>query len=374
MAEYQVKLKNHSGAVVALFTGTGRTTGGMEGFSFEKWLRLPGLYSLDVDAADERIELFDTDYQVEFWRRDIAGGLEWYNVFEAFHRSAEYWLADSGDETFTSRGQHYNVLLQAEPIRWAAGSDQANKSGPCETVAKAYVDENIGPGATSPPRDSAGVMPGLSIEADAATGATWSGPRANKNLLDTLIELADYAPADFMVVGTGAALFEFRWKAGQWGQDKTRGNVGGLPPVVFSPLLNNVRNVRYLHDRTSETNVCYVLGQGSGDQRRVVTRTSGAETDSPWARRAVARDARNTYSTDALSDNGDEVLDENRAKVEMQCTVKQSEAVRFGRDWDLGDLVTVEYRTFSVTQKIIGVRVTVGSDGDEVIEALMEEP
>jgi len=374
MAEYQVKLKNWNGGVVALFAGTGRTVGGLQSIRFDKRLRTVGQFAVEIDGTDERIDLFDLDYQVEIWRRDRAGGLDWYVIFEGFHRSDEYRQDQSGQEVFVSRGHHYNCLLSAEPIYWLTGTAQARKSGAAETVAKAYVDENVGPGATSPPRLAAGVMPGLTVEADGGTGATWSGGRQFKNLLDTLTELADFAPADFMVVGTGPATFEFQWRADQWGYDRTRGNAEGNVPVVFSPQLGNVRNINYLYSRMTEVNVCYVIGQGAGVLRRTVTRTSGHEDDSPWARRAVARDSRNTAGTSALNDKGDEVLEKQGSRVKMVCTVKQTPATRFGRDWDVGDLVTVEYRSFSTTQKIVGVQVGVNQGGEETVQAIMEEP
>ena len=374
MAEYQVWLKDHNGLRVAVFAGTGRETGGLQSVRFEKLLRHAGQCVIEIDGTDERIAYFQLDYQVEVWRHDTIGNLDWYKVFEAFHRGDEWRQDESGRDIYAATGQHYNVLLTAEPIRYTAGSAYTNKNGACETVAKAYVNENIGPAATAPPRSSSGVMPGLTIQADAGTGATWTGGRANKNLLDVLVELADTAPADFMVVGTGAAAFQFQWRANQWGEDRTWGNAAGIPAVVFDPLLGNCRNVLYTYDRTSETNVCYVLGQGAGSERRIVTRTSGAETDSPWNRRATARDARNTYSDAALNDKGDEVIDKARARVRTQVDVAQTTATRFGRDWDIGDLVTLRYRNISVSQKVIGVRVEVTNDGSETIQTMMEDP
>ncbi len=376
-AEYQVWLQDWDGDRIAVFTGTGRETGGLLSFSFLKLLRKPGQYVLRIDGTDERINDFTLDFQVEFWRRDRFGDLDWYKVFEAFHRAEGKRFAESGQRLYESRGDHYNVLLLAEPIFYAAGSTYATKSGPAETVAKAYVNENIGPAATSPPRDYAGVMPGLTIEADGATGASWpSSGRARRNLLDVLVELAEYAPADFMIDGTGAATFEFRWAPDQWGDDKTWGNAGGLPAVSFDARLNNLRNLSYDYDRKNEINICHVLGQGSGEDRRVVTRTSGAESDSPWNARAVCRDARNTYETAALNRKGDEVLDKMRARVQTTVDVAQTVATRFGRDWDIGDLVTVRDTAFDfeATQKIVGVRVDLANDGTENIQAIMEDP
>ena len=135
-----------------------------------------------------------------------------------------------------------------------------------------------------------------------------------------------------------------------------------------------MRSLNYVYDRRNEINTVDVLGQGSGDQRRVVTRTSGAENDSPWARRAVVRDARNTYDTDGLNRSGDDVIDKQRAKIKISVTVAQTQATRYVRDWDIGDLPTVRYRSVNVPQKIIGVQVSVDDNGVETIQAVMEDP
>jgi len=372
MAEYQIRLKDWDGQRIAIFAGTGREVGDLRKFSFEIRLNEPSEYVLEIDGTDERVELFTLDYQVEFWRRDQQANLDWYRAFEAFHRGDEWTQDESGHDVYKSLGQHYNVLLLAEPIRYPAGSIYTQKAGPAETVAKAYVNENIGPGATAPPREIASVMPGLTIEADGATGADWHGARTNMNLLDVLMELGEYAPADFMVVGTGPATFEFQWRSPRWGEDKTWGNAAHRPAVILDPRLGNVRNILYGYDRRSEVNVCYVLGQGQQDTRRVVTRASGHNDDSPWNRRAVARDDSNEYDPTVLERKGDEVLEKERARIVTTCNVAQTEATQWGRDWDLGDLVTFRYRNVSVSQKVIAVRVSVSSGGEETIQAIME--
>ena len=374
MAEiiYQVRLKNVAGAPIATFVGRRRRLpGALWGFNYDKRLRTSGQFTVRIDGDDERIDLFDLDCQVEFWRRDTRAGLDWYKDFEGFHRSWAFEQDQEGRDVFVSRGRGYNDLLAAEPIRYYAGSDYACKSGPAETVAKEFADENVGPSATSPPRDEAGVMPGLAVQADAGTGAVWDGCRANKNLLDVLVELADYGSGDFMVVGTGPATFEFRWRDAYWGLDKTQGN-GARPPVTFGPAYRNATNLRYNYSRLVEVNVVYVLGQGTGADRAIMTVTSGAEGDSPWARRAVSRDARDAPIA-ALPARGYATLYEQRARRTMSFQALPTPACRYGRDWDWGDLTTVEFRGMTLDQKIVGVRVGMSSDGVETVQPETED-
>lgn len=369
---YQVWLKDTTGARIATFVGRRRNRpGALWGFNYNKRLRTPGQFTVRIDGNDERIDLFGLDYQVEFWRRDTRAGLDWYKDFEGFHRSWELSQDQEGRDVFVSRGRGYNDLLAAEPIRYYTGSDYCCKSGAAETVAKAYVDENIGPAAICPPRVGSGVMPGLAIETDRGTGATWDGCRSG-NLLDALTELADYGPGDFMVVGTGPATFEFRWRDVRWGQDKTQGN-GVRPPVTFGPAYRNATNLQYNYSRLDEVNAVYVLGQGTEDTRTIETVTSGAELDSPWARRAVSRDARDA-TDDMLEARGYATLYEQRAKRTMTFDARQTVACRYGRDWTMGDLVTVEFRGMTLDQKVIGVQVSLTSGGVESVQPEVEEP
>ena len=94
MAEitYQVRLKDTSGARVATFVGRRHgLPGGLWGFNYNKRLRTPGQYTVRIDGNDARIDLFELDCQMEFWRRDTRAALDWYKDFEGFHRSYDKW-------------------------------------------------------------------------------------------------------------------------------------------------------------------------------------------------------------------------------------------------------------------------------------------
>ncbi len=369
---YEIRLKDQSGGVVARFHGAGRglTGGGLQQFSYQKEVREPGPYSFVLQGDDERINLFELDGQVEFWRRDPVASLDWHLDYEGFHRYPEFTLDDRGQEVFIARGVGYNCLLASDTIQYAAGSAQCCKTMVCESAAKEFVDENIGPGAGNDALGNSRVRLGLAIQADAATGAAWDGCRAYKNLLDVLIELADYAPGDFMVVGTGAATFEFQWAPDQWGDDRT---FGSADPTTFSARLGNVDGMSQGFNRIDEVNIVNVLGSGLAAARIIETRENAALlAGSPWARRAVARDARDTDIVARLQARGDAVLNEQEPRRDLFFGALQTKATRYGREWNLGDLVSVEYRGWRVDVKIIAVTVSLASDGTETITPTVE--
>jgi len=386
---YQLRVRNHDGAQIAVFSGGGRgaSGGGLQSLSYRKRLRTPGGFNVRIHGDDERVvllELLDTgaadthlDYVFEFWRYDPLGGLDWYRDFSVFHRYDVWQQLQDGSIIYQAMGRGFNDLLQAEEIRWYAGSTQGTKSGAAETVAKEYVNENIGPGATvAAGRDRTGVFQGLSVQADAATGAAWSGGRANKNLLDVLVELAEFAPGDFMLeplsYHPAAITMEFQWRAGQWGLDKTWGN-GVRPAVVFSPDNGNVENIEMTYSRLDEVNICDVGGQNTGAARAYSYCTSGAEADSPWARRGVFRNASNEGTAAGREAKANETLHKQRSRRVLTFDTRQTEATRYGRDWGVGDLVTVEFLGRSYDEKIIGVTCSVDGVGDETISVEAED-
>lgn len=393
MAEtlYQIRVRNTDGERIATFVGGGRgaSLGGMQAFSYRKRLRTPGQWVVRVMGNDERItllELLDAapgvdthlDYVFEFWRRDPAGDLDWYRDFSGFHRHDSSTDSPEGIETFAFSGRGLNDILSAEPIRYDKGTAEAAKSGTAETVAKEYVEENVGPSALPVAR----VMPNLTVQVTAGTGAAWEGDRANKPLQDVLQELADFAPGDYMVIDNSNAPdafdFEFQWSEDTWGTDRTKGNAAGIPAVIFGKQRNNAQNIRYAYSRLDEVNTAYIIGQGYGGLRRDITRTaadaglSATQADSPWARRAVVRSTRD-YETAAMNALGDKITFEQRPTREISLDVKSSQSTRYGRDWDIGDYVTLEHRGNDYNQKIVGVTVTVSMDGAVTITPELQD-
>jgi len=385
-AEYFLKLLDHDGAVVAQFAGGGRglSGGGLQAFSYRRRLRTPGAATVRVYGNDDRVRDYlvldpadgagsHLDYQWEFYRSDPAIGLSYYKDFEVFHRKEEFNQEQSGRYVFISYGQGYNIMLYAEVVRAAEGSAGAAKSGDVAAVARAYVEENIGPSAGVDGLGNSRVMPGLTVAASPALGKTWQGDRADKLLSDVLDELAEYGPGDYMILGSGPAAFTFTWRNTRWGDDKTRGNTAGNAPVVFSPELGNMESVSAGYSHLDEVNAAYVLGQGVGALQKVRTAADAALLAlSPWARRAVTRSSRNSYSDDEMDALGAATIAKQRPKRTLSFTARQTPATRYGRDWDLGDLVTAVYLGREHNLKVVGVTVGWSSDGRETITPELE--
>ena len=386
---YQVRVKDINGATVAIFGGAGRggVSGDLQSLSYLRHPRTVGQFTLYIDGNDERIPYLKTiNAQVEIWRRDPVAGLAWlgsldswrrdsattttgwYKDFEGFIRAWNRGFTGEGRRVFVCQGRQYNDLLVGETVNYAKGTVQADKTGLPGAVAAEYVNENIGAGAGLDALGNSRVRLGLTETVESDTLVNWSGDRGNVNLLDVLQELADYGPGDYMINGTGAATFEFRWRGTRWGLDRTPGNAAGNIPCVLSVFNQNITDVTFGYNALDEVNAVYVGGQGEGAARTYRTRVSAAATAFNWSRRAVFRDARDTNVAATLDARGDAELEAGRARYFASFKVVQTVATRYGRDWDMGDLICFTDEDGNDTDlKILGVNVSVNSEGVETI-------
>lgn len=378
-SRYQIRMKNLAGAVVNILT---------DWYSLEFSRKVNGVDSctLVIDGDISVVDDFVLDGQIEVWRSDLAASpaIPLYLEYEGFHRTEARQTAEDGRSTYSSIGLGYDHLLVRRIILYATGSVQADKAAAGETVMKEFVDENAGPGATSPPRLlSAGVMTGLVIQADGAAGAVWTGARAYKNLLDVLVEVARDSDVDFGVVGTGAATFEFQAKASPWGDDRTTTglnpatglNAAGNAPVIFSLPRGNMENPVYSKDRREEVTGVIVLGQGQEADRVLVERTDAAAiAESTWNRIESSRQGNSEDSVAGLQSIGDEILAGMQAKEVFSFSALQIPGLLYGRDYFLGDLVTARYKDIEQNKKIIGVNISVRSGIEMISLELSDVP
>ena len=347
---YQVRLFNTSGTQVAIFDD-------WISLNIEHRVNSFSTHTFSIYGLDSRISLFTTDSILEVWRRDIENNIAWYREYFGFHRSPQRNLTEDMQRIFTSYGRGLLDLINRRTIRYPADTVYTVKKGPSETVIKEYVDENAGPSATAPPRLSNGVVTGLSIEADVARGDSWEGGKAYDNLLSAIQEIAIDTNIDFNIVPVTQTTFDFRAYSPQLGTDRTSSS--GNPPVVFTPEHGNMLAPTYIKSRTTEVTNVLVLGQGEGTRRMYVIRESSAKDDSPWNLIEQSFDQRNKESPQALVSAGDNQLEINQAKENVTFTVLQQPSSLYGKDYFLGDLVTLKFDDIEIDKKIIAVKLNV---------------
>lgn len=234
------------------------------------------------------------------------------------------------------------------------------RTGKAETVAKAYVDANIGPSAPAARKISA-----LTIDTDLARGSTVVASARFDKLGQIISSLLVLDGLGFDIKQSGSTLV-FEVFAPVDRSDSIRMDVDNL----------RLEKSEYTYQRPEATRVI-VAGQGQGGERAFVERSSAASTsaESAWGRRIeVFKDSRNTADTAELQIAGDEILAAGGKTLEgIKVTPSDDQTMRYGVDWGLGDKVTVVIGSTQVAQVVTEVAIVVTENGIK-IGATVGEP
>ncbi len=373
-ARYQVILRNHAGAQVALIT---------EWLSLEYTVRLNdvGDYTLELDGDAAVVAEFaptaePVDRVVEIRRRDIDASptIDWYTDFAAFHRTSAELTNDSGRAIFASLGVDFKHLLARRAILYRDLDPGADKTGLGETVMKAYVNENAGVLATlANGRIFDGVFPGVTVEVTAGGGSAWEGTKAYRPLLKTIKEISDATGVDFDMIQTTPTTYAFRAELEPLGLDRTTVDIqpnglngAGNAPVIFSLDHGNMEVPSLTTHRIDEVTAAIVTGQGAEGNKVVIERTSSDVTDSPFNRIETIKKANQEDALAALNAVGDATLQALQARERFTFAALQIPSTLYGRDYFVGDLVTARYKDTERNLKIITATVNVTSGREEI--------
>ena len=142
------------------------------------------------------------------------------------------------------------------------------------------------------------------------------------------------------------------------GTDRTKGNVDGNVPVIFSQQLSNINRVDYERNVENHCNIAYVAGEGEGSNRKwyeiPINQEESQETKG-WERSELWIDARDIQSEDVdgnqLTDEQYNALIKQRAEEKAvdndiqesyeATVVTKNKRYVYGKDYFLGDFVTV---------------------------------
>lgn len=260
-------------------------------------------------------------------------------------------LAGSDDTQWLDR----RLALPSAPPYTASAYDI--RTDVAETVLKEYVDNNAGPSAAGYRQ-----VPGLTIEADAATGSTVTGKARFDSLLLLCQELA-LAGGDlgFKIIQSGSGL-EFQVFVPT---DKTT-------TAVFSKERGNLLAFHYRQE-TAKTNYVVAGGGGEGVARTFRERGYSASIVQ-WGRTETFKDQRHTTNNIELRQAVGEELFRGRQQTSLSITPEDTDALAYPTDYNLGDKVTVMVDGTAVQDVIREVKITLTRDQDEVIRPTVGTP
>lgn len=370
-AEYFVRLKDPS-------TGNVLTEiSDFQNIAISHLVNSSGYATLILDGSHPAISYFGRDTICEFYRSVSDFGLDWYMEFEGLNRTPVRQTFEAGTRNFTANMQGYCDLLSRRIIAYKTGTDYASKNDKAETVMKAFVDENIGPGAGNADRIANGVCTGFFVEPDQARGTTWQGARSFNNLLEVLQEISDESNIFFDVIGWQDNNFLFKVFPSVRGTDRrydsidpaTGFNAAGNAPVVFSLDRGNTKSAVHSENATNQVTRVFALGQGVEDARRVISvEDTDASAESPWNLHEISREATSESTDDGLTNVANAELNAGKPVNTFNFDVLQAEGSFYGKHYTWGDFVTGRYDDFQEDKFVIGADITVDSNNGETIK------
>jgi hypothetical protein len=266
-------------------------------------------------------------------------------------------------EQFSFTGADWNFWLTGARVLPPPGQDYLVLDALADVAMKTAVRQSLTDTA-----DPARVFAGLTCQADLSQGAAVKYSARYEVLYDVVTTLAGQGGVKFRVerVGAiGANTFQFRTYAPYLGADRTAGNTAGNAAVVFAAPLGTVTTLGYQRDRSGLVNVAYVGGQGEGAARQIAVYEELTSLGA-YRRRETFVDARGATTDAALAAEAVRVFAADAIPAEqVQLALPLTGDTVYGRDWGLGDLVTVRIPELgrTVHAEITAIRVEQHADG-----------
>lgn len=211
-----------------------------------------------------------------------------------------------------------------------------------ETIMKRYVDANAI--STNPER----IIPNLSIAPDRFRGPSFYYQTRFQSLTDELEKLSLASNLGWVVLFTGKG-YVF---------DTPSGNDLSIlqsvnSPVIFGVEFDNVGEQKIVTSNLDYRNVAIVAGQGEGIEREIIVIGDAAGLN----RNEVFIDARDIEDGANLPDRGRQKLSEYTKVDSFETEILTDGPFEYKKDWDLGDIVTIQNakKTRTVHERIMEV-------------------
>lgn len=231
-----------------------------------------------------------------------------------------------------------------------------NKQGDAESVMLHYVANNV-----ITPVNPARILPDIILADNLNRGSHVEWQSRYKNLAEEQAEIGFLSGLGWNVD------IDYRNKQYVFqvleGRNLVAGQ-SGLPPVIFSPEFDTLGELKYTESELDFKNYAVVAGQGEGVERRIVTvgESAGFEryelfVDARDVEEEIYDDEEGGESeprpeADIIADlenRGRQKLAEHEQEIYMEGQALSKSRLVYERDYDLGDMVTLQNRGWGVT-------------------------
>lgn len=354
--QYTVSIYNSSGVLKAISQD-------YTSLQISRVVNAPDVCVLTYNVIDAFVDQFLViGAYIDVRREDTAAGISSTVEFSGIIRRVVRKIAETRIIEVTCLGMM--DILNQRVIAYKAGTANRTKfdSVPAETVIKTLSNYNVGSLATvANGRAIDGRITSFTTSATAGTGNLISLECAYANLLSTIQDVAEAGGGDFSVSYTAPSSWVLTWHLGQLGTDRTA-------TVRLSVPLGTIGELIVSLDRINDFNATIIGGTGEKDARLIATRPATPQTGINLKEKFVDGKSQKKATVASLQTLGTALLNKERRRREYSATLLQNAALRYGRDYFLGDLVTIVYDSLTSTQKIVGVDLSFDADGRESVD------
>lgn len=330
----------------------------------------PGALTLTLPASSSAIlnGITNTDTRLYLWRDSRLEGETCWLV-----RSARYFTDSDGARFYEVKAVSALELLARRIVPYADGTAQATKTADADDMIKAVVRENLGSSAAA-----ARQIAGLSVQSDHSLGPTLTQSFQYTNVLRVCQDIADatkdtataseWTYFDIVVTDWQSGALEFRTYVGSRGIN--HGSSSELP-IVFSDGAGTLVEAEREYDHHDE--ITYVYGVRQGDPYGTFASDSGDTTrlkTSSLNRREAFVEVPEGFTT-ITADELLPTLAEGRPRLRFRANLQDLPGLRYGLQWNNGDIVSATFGGITNDYRIDSVTVTV-EGGRETIDASLE--
>lgn len=270
------------------------------------------------------------------------------------------------------------------------GLSQDKVEAPAESVMHHYANTQA-----INPADIENALP-ITAGIDQARGEVLDWNSRYKDLAEEMASIGELTGLGWnIVLDYEAQAFKFEVLQGR---DLTAGQ-SILPPAIFSPEFRTLKQLSYVESDLDFKNVAVVAGQGEGAERRIVT--VGDLSATGLDRRVLFVDARDISEEteddppvpipvekieESLRQRGLQKLAEHAQEIFLEGQALSQSRLIYGKDYDLGDIVTLRNREWGVTMDAriteiketyepgnVGIELTFGNSRPDFISTIKRE-
>lgn len=245
--------------------------------------------------------------------------------------------SEDGKEQLIIKGPTVKGISTRRLIIPPIGQGYDNAIGSQETIIKQYVNNNI-----VNPVDMNRKIPQVIIAEDKKRGKEDKWRARYENLSDKIIEISEYSQLGWDItldVEQNKLVFDvIEGRNLTADQEKN-------PPVIFSVDFDNIKNKHFLISLLNYKNIGYCGGKGEAEERLIqqIGETNGL------SRRETFIDCNQAEDVTEVKSMGEQKLEEYKAIETFESSVIPYGSFNYMQDWDLGDIVTIMDRKWSIT-------------------------